>query len=51
MFDFAIFVTAVTFLGNVFFLADMRRLGKISSNSSSASVSKEEEESPIEKIL
>ena len=51
MFDFAIFVSTVMFLGNVLFLADMRGFGKLSSNSSSASVSKEEAESAIEKFL
>ena len=51
LFDFAIFVCTMTFLGKVLFLANMRRFGKLSSDSSSASVSKEEAETAIEKGL
>ena len=51
MLVFAIFVSTMTFLGNVLFLANMRRFGKVSSNSWSPSVSKEEAESAMERGL
>ena len=51
LFVFAIFVCTMRFLGNVLFLCNMGRFGKFSSNSSSASVSKEAGESAQEKSL
>ena len=47
-----LFVCTISFLGNVLFLGNMRRFGKLSSSSSSSSASEEEEaESAIEKGL
>ena len=53
LFVFMLFVCTINFLDNVLFLGNMRRFGKLSSNSSSSSASEEEEEAEnaIEKGL
>ena len=51
LFVFPLFVCTISFLGNVLFLGNMRRFGKLLSNSSTTSISDEEAESAIKKGL
>ena len=49
LFVFLLFVCTMNFVGNVLFLDNMRRFGKLLSNSPTTSISNEEAESGIRK--
>ena len=49
LFVFPLFVCTMNFVGNVLFLDNMRRFGKLLSNSPTTSISNEEAESAIRK--